>query len=126
MPPLSWNVFGGHVDSTQVLLQHGAQVNMDFDAPSDSGGTKKVTVYDVLMDTLESNGSASDAQQAKENGMERYWEVRNVTAQMLSPIHQDYMLTFLVYLYSKQIKQILEKHGAKRYAELAASSTDEL
>jgi hypothetical protein len=97
MTPLSWNVYGGHVAATKVLLQHGAHVNLDFDAASHSGRKgssstkKKVTVYDVLMDILDRSGggggggSSNDPQQQQrqqqtaneENGMDRYWEVRH-------------------------------------------------
>lgn len=121
MPPLSWNVYGGHSEAVQVLLEHGAHVNLDFDASSSNGGRKVVTVYDVLMDILD-RGDSGDPQQeqAGENGMDRYWEVR--TRQISQLVFCLFAVvkthTFIVHFYLKKIKQVLEKYGAKRYADL--------
>jgi Ankyrin repeats (3 copies) len=47
MHPLSWNVFGGHYDNIQLLLEYGADVNLDFDSMDGSGA--KVTALDVII-----------------------------------------------------------------------------
>lgn len=36
MHPLSWNVYGGHLENIQLLLQYGADVNLDFDGMGQS------------------------------------------------------------------------------------------
>ena len=46
MTPLSWNVFGGHVENAQVLLEAGADVNMPFDHMT-AEGKETVTVLDT-------------------------------------------------------------------------------
>ena len=47
MTPLSWNVYGNHIDNVRLLLQAGADVNLDFDYIID-GTLQKVTVLDLL------------------------------------------------------------------------------
>ena len=51
MHPLSWNVYGGHMQNVKLLLEGGANVNLDFDYLID-GKFQKVTVLDVLLDTI--------------------------------------------------------------------------
>ena len=46
MTPLSWNVYGGHVDTVRALLEGGADVNLDFDSMMDP--EQSVTVLDIL------------------------------------------------------------------------------
>ena len=46
MHPLSWNVYGGHVENIRLLLQYGANVNADFDSMDQRG---PVTALDVAM-----------------------------------------------------------------------------
>ncbi len=48
MTPLSWNVYGNHIENVQLLLQAGATVNLDFDYMVD-GTLQKVTVFDLLL-----------------------------------------------------------------------------
>ena len=48
MHPLSWNVYAGHLENIQLLLEHGADVNMDFDSMTQP--PTPVTVLDVLYD----------------------------------------------------------------------------
>eukprot|EP00934_Nitzschia_sp_Nitz4_P007617 Nitzschia sp. Nitz4//scaffold98_size77359//13658//14296//NITZ4_005538-RA/size77359-processed-gene-0.32-mRNA-1//-1//CDS//3329560727//7607//frame0 len=50
MHPLSWNVYGGHVANVQLLLQHGADVNLDFDGMGSN--TSKVTALDVVLELV--------------------------------------------------------------------------
>ena len=51
MHALSWHVFGGHVQSAQTLLEHGADPNQPMDSIMDKG--KKVTVLDMLNQLIE-------------------------------------------------------------------------
>ena len=44
MTPLAWNVYGGHVENVHLLLEGGANVNLDFD---DSEGNQ-ITLLDVV------------------------------------------------------------------------------
>jgi ankyrin repeat protein len=53
MHPLSWNVYGGHVESVKLLLESGAQVNADVDSGDGSGS--KITVLDTCTNFLDSN-----------------------------------------------------------------------
>jgi len=46
MHPLSWNVYGGHVETAAVLLEHGAAVNADIDNMYTKG--QKVTPLDLV------------------------------------------------------------------------------
>jgi ankyrin repeat protein len=50
MHPLSWNVYGGHVDNVKILLEHGADVNLDFDGMEASNAP--VTALDVVMELV--------------------------------------------------------------------------
>ena len=50
MHPLSWNVYGGHMDNIRLLLEHGANINLDFD--SMKGDDLAVTSLDVLLELL--------------------------------------------------------------------------
>jgi Ankyrin repeat len=59
MPPLSWNVYGNHVDNARLLLEHGADVNMDFDLQVDAQTKQPVTVLDII-DRLSDYGKHSD------------------------------------------------------------------
>jgi len=54
MTPLSWNVYGGHVDTAKALLEAGANVNLDFDNMMKPDET--VTVLDILYDVILSVG----------------------------------------------------------------------
>jgi len=58
MHPLSWNVYGGHIDTASVLLQYGADVNLDFDSMIDS--KTKVTVLDIVNQIIINSGSTRD------------------------------------------------------------------
>ncbi|CAB9523003.1 Ankyrin repeat [Seminavis robusta] len=54
MHPLSWNVYGNHLENARLLLAAGADPNMDFDF--EHGGEKrKVTVMDLLYVLNENN-----------------------------------------------------------------------
>jgi hypothetical protein len=47
MHPLSWNIYGGHVANVDLLLKHGADVNLDFDSMGES--KTPVTALDVVI-----------------------------------------------------------------------------
>ncbi len=47
MHPLSWNVYGGHVANIEILLEGGADINLDFDSMKTN---TPVTVLDVLLE----------------------------------------------------------------------------
>lgn len=47
MHPLSWNVYGGHVDNVRILLEYGADVNLDFDSMSED--KIPVTALDITV-----------------------------------------------------------------------------
>ena len=51
MHPLSWNVYAGNVDTAKVLLEHGALVNLDIDAPPNSPD-KIITSLDIVTTIL--------------------------------------------------------------------------
>eukprot|EP00546_Thalassionema_frauenfeldii_P014210 CAMPEP_0178911948 /NCGR_PEP_ID=MMETSP0786-20121207/9983_1 /TAXON_ID=186022 /ORGANISM="Thalassionema frauenfeldii, Strain CCMP 1798" /LENGTH=200 /DNA_ID=CAMNT_0020584461 /DNA_START=138 /DNA_END=740 /DNA_ORIENTATION=+ len=53
MHPLSWNVYGGHVETAQVLLEKGANVNLDFDSMGQP--PTKVTALDICTQIMENN-----------------------------------------------------------------------
>lgn len=45
MHPLSWNVYAGHHEIVELLLDNGARINDDFDLRANSD--EKVTVLDI-------------------------------------------------------------------------------
>jgi len=49
MHPLSWNVYANHYDNCQLLLEHGADVNADFDLVIQQDKTREVvTVLNII------------------------------------------------------------------------------
>mmetsp|Transcript_2658 Transcript_2658/g.5753 ORF Transcript_2658/g.5753 Transcript_2658/m.5753 type:complete len:220 (-) Transcript_2658:186-845(-) len=50
MHPLSWNVYGGHLENIELLLEHGADIDLDFDSMKEDGVS--VTSLDVLLELL--------------------------------------------------------------------------
>ena len=84
MHPLSWNVYGGHVETAKILLENGALVNLDFDSMGSQ--PRKVTCMDILLDILESDPKAEDPHMEKyrrmktlllEHGAKRFEEISN-------------------------------------------------
>jgi ankyrin repeat protein len=51
MHPLSWNVYGGHLETATVLLEGGADVNLDVDDMYNP--SQPVTVLDLIEYTLD-------------------------------------------------------------------------
>jgi ankyrin repeat protein len=74
MHPLSWNVYGGHVDTARVLLEHGASVNLPVDSMKNP--TEKVTVLDILLDILSVDQEASKASPDPRLG--KYYEMKTL------------------------------------------------
>ena len=61
--PLSWSTYYGRFENIALLLQHGANVNADFDVgKNSSGGAEKGTVLDVVEQILA--GSQKEATEA--------------------------------------------------------------
>ena len=58
MHPLSWNVFGGHLENIQLLLDHKANVNADFDTMVNQKPIP-VTALDIALQ-LEQNSDDED------------------------------------------------------------------
>mmetsp|Transcript_28328 Transcript_28328/g.77769 ORF Transcript_28328/g.77769 Transcript_28328/m.77769 type:complete len:267 (+) Transcript_28328:185-985(+) len=72
MTPLAWNVYAGHVETARVLLEHGADPNLDFDgsraagtaaAASDASDTvpTQITCLDVVQQMLSYSGDDNDS-----------------------------------------------------------------
>jgi len=71
MHALSWHVFGGHVKSAELLLDHGADPNQLLD--SLDGDQKRVTVLDMLDQLLE-----EEAAEASEDEIAPFKEMRDM------------------------------------------------
>lgn len=69
MHPLSWNTFYGRHEIIELLLQHGADVNSDFDL-KDGDYEKKTVVLDVVEQIL------MGGEDKEEN--ERFVQTRNI------------------------------------------------
>ena len=97
MHPLSWNVYAGHVDTAKVLLEHGADPNLDFDGPatdqarSDNSVPQltSITVMDVILQMLAHDETRKDP------NMKRF----------------------------RDMKELLVKYNAKTYRELSVSAS---
>jgi hypothetical protein len=64
MHPLSWNVYGGHVETARALLEGGANVNLDIDHMIRP--TEKVTVLDLVLAMLQGY-DGEDEEKYKDN-----------------------------------------------------------
>ena len=49
MHPLSWNVYGGHLENVRLLLENGADVNADFDSMGKKEERQPVTITDIAL-----------------------------------------------------------------------------
>jgi ankyrin repeat protein len=104
MTPLSWNVYGGHVDTARALLEAGADVNMDFDS-----------------------SSSSSSSSAKKNGQPELITVLDVVySNMPESIPNDSASPEAKAYYQKHVdmRDLLLQYGAKRYAELVVLDAD--
>ncbi len=96
MHPLSWNVYGGHVTNVRLLLEHGADPNLDVD-PMETGAAPE-TVLDIVQRIIGAfDENYNDNDQRNEDS--RYTAFR-------------------------EIEELLLKYGAKNYAAL--TSVEEL
>ena len=69
MHPLSWNVYGGHVENARVLLEVGqANVNSDYD---DSKGLP-ITVMDTILEIVPDDSKRDDP------AMERFHQMKEL------------------------------------------------
>lgn len=95
MTPLSWNVYGRHMANVRLLLESGANVNLDFDY-MDNGKKVVVTVLDLLyiIEPFHDDGAN------REKGNDATAEDR---------MHYD-------------IRDLLLQYGAKRYQDIVANS----
>ena len=72
MHPLSWNVFGGHVENARVLLEVGqADVNSDYDSSNGS----PITVMDTILEIVPDNSEQYDP------SMERFYKMKELLLQ---------------------------------------------
>lgn len=94
MTPLAWNVYGKHVSNVKLLLEAGADVNLDFDY-TDNGRKIAVTVLDLLyiIETFNDNDATSSGS--------------NDTA--VDRSHYN-------------MRDLLLQYGAKRYHDILADS----
>lgn len=58
MHPLSWNVYGGHATNVKLLLEFGADPNLDVDRMDSSG--ERETVLDIVLRILEAFDDKKD------------------------------------------------------------------
>jgi ankyrin repeat protein len=114
MTPLSWNVYGNHVENVRLLLQAGADVNLDFDSvvvarqkqkPASKHPSEveyeKVTVLDLLNTLFNTDeGEDEDTSTAKTNQQKLYQQ------------HQ------------REIRDLLIQYGAQCYKDLQPQLTD--
>eukprot|EP00527_Entomoneis_sp_CCMP2396_P008052 CAMPEP_0198154584 /NCGR_PEP_ID=MMETSP1443-20131203/68675_1 /TAXON_ID=186043 /ORGANISM="Entomoneis sp., Strain CCMP2396" /LENGTH=224 /DNA_ID=CAMNT_0043821265 /DNA_START=116 /DNA_END=790 /DNA_ORIENTATION=+ len=100
MHPLSWNVFAGHVDTAKVLLEHGADVNLDFDAGggSNTSTTTIITAMDVVNQILGANANDNENDGSGSSGMEPF----------------------------QKMKALLQSYNGKTWVELQAAKDKEL
>jgi len=77
MHPLSWNVYGAHVDNAQLLIKYGADINAPVEkmATGGRGEGELVTVLDIIDDILEGR---KEAISTDNNGSDQYVEMRNL------------------------------------------------
>ena len=64
MHPLSWNVYGGHLETAAILLEGGADVNLDVDNMYNP--SQPVTVLDLIEYTLDVGHIDKRFQQVKD------------------------------------------------------------
>ena len=83
MHPLSWNVYGGHVDTARVLLEHNADVNLDFDSMTHPG--QAVTALDILRDILDMEENLPDDKQY----IEKYQQMEALLLKYGAKLYED-------------------------------------
>lgn len=100
MTPLSWNVYGNHIENVHLLLQAGAIVNLDFDYMVD-GTLQKVTVFDLLLYIHSDIGLENSTETADETNT--------------SNKNQDELINQQK---ARSMRDLLLQYGAKRYSDL--------
>lgn len=91
MHPLSWNVYGGHVKNVQLLLDFGADPNLDVDSMERNGNDERETVLEIvqrILKAFEDDNNNNKEDDARYNAF-------------------------------REIQRLLLERGAKRYAELS-------
>lgn len=106
MTPLSWNVYGNHIENVQLLLQAGANVNLDFDYTVD-GTLQKVTVFDLLLYIhsdidLENSTETVDETNTNNENQEKLMNQKK----------------------ARSMRDLLLQYGAKRYSDLDEINND--
>mmetsp|Transcript_11730 Transcript_11730/g.16816 ORF Transcript_11730/g.16816 Transcript_11730/m.16816 type:complete len:92 (-) Transcript_11730:51-326(-) len=88
MHPLSWNTFYGRYDIIELLLEHGADVEADFDLGGSvvderTGQLEKVTVLDVVEKILSTEVDEEQRMRfvKTRNVLMRYGAVRYATVE---------------------------------------------
>jgi len=94
MTPLTWNVYGGHVENARLLLEHGADVNIDIDWPNSDNADKIATPLDMILEILPTSRDHQPDEVPPE--LEKYYNM----------------------------KILLEENGAKRYADLSKATEE--
>lgn len=106
MTPLSWNVYGNHIDNVQLLLKAGADVNLDFDYVID-GTLQKVTVLDLLLYVNSKidfdNEAQKESKEDKNSDEDEEWSYERRVRSM---------------------HDLLLQHGAKRYIDIESSHSN--
>ena len=69
MHPLSWNIFHGHVTNVQLLLQAGANVNLDFDHMITQQPVTVLDVLDEIIHNTKQQGQVVD---------DKYWQLKQI------------------------------------------------
>jgi ankyrin repeat protein len=83
MHPLSWNVYGGHVETARVLLEHGADVNLDVDWLR--GRNHDVaTPLDLLLDLL-----PPGEEERKDPKFEKYHKMKDLLEEFGGHTYSD-------------------------------------
>lgn len=88
MTPLSWNVFGGHVENAKLLLEAGADVNMDFDHLT-KGGNEMVTVLDILYMNMLDQFEGSDEDMTEHPHYKMHYEMRDLLLEYGAKRYRD-------------------------------------
>jgi hypothetical protein len=88
MHPLSWNVYGGHVETARALLQGGADVNLDIDHMIRP--TEKVTVLDLVLAMLQGyEGDEEKYKQQEDSAIGKHFRMRDLLLEFGAKRYKD-------------------------------------
>jgi hypothetical protein len=94
MHPLSWNVYGGHVETARALLQGGADVNLDIDHMIRP--TEKVTVLDLVLAMLQGYDEDGDEekykQQQEDSAIGKHFRMRDLLLEFGAKRYKDLVM----------------------------------